>query len=159
MRSDRKIWIRSAERDEAAFLSDLAYRSKAYWGYSKDFMEACREELAWRPMDSPHSPAFVLLLAGRRIGFCSLEQITLDTVDLGHLFVEPDCLGQGFGRRLLNHAVAMARERGYRRLLIQGDPNAEGFYSHCGARRIGTKPSGSITGRSLPLFEIDLVGP
>ena len=31
--------------DEADRLSDLAFRSKAHWGYSPEFMEACREEL------------------------------------------------------------------------------------------------------------------
>jgi hypothetical protein len=37
--------IREAVSSEAALLSALAMRSKAYWGYSSDFMEKCRAEL------------------------------------------------------------------------------------------------------------------
>ena len=38
------IKIRNAVVSEAKLLSDLAMRSKAYWGYSKEFMEKCRAE-------------------------------------------------------------------------------------------------------------------
>ena len=41
--------IRSARVQEAKEISALAMRSKAYWGYSKEFMEACREELTVTP--------------------------------------------------------------------------------------------------------------
>ena len=40
--------------------------------------------------------------------------------------------------------------------MIQGDPNAEGFYLRCGAVRIGERESASIPRRMLPLFEIRL---
>jgi len=75
---------------------------------------------------------------------------------LGHLFVEPEEIGRGHGRALLSHARDEARRRGYRVLVIQGDPNAARFYEACGARRVGEKGSASIPGRLLPLFELDL---
>jgi hypothetical protein len=34
--------IRSANPDEADFLTELALRSKAVWGYSQDFLDSCR---------------------------------------------------------------------------------------------------------------------
>ncbi len=37
--------IRGARQDECALLSDLAFRSKASWGYGEQFMEDCRDEL------------------------------------------------------------------------------------------------------------------
>ena len=36
---------RSAKPEEADALSALAFRSKAYWGYGAEFLEACRSEL------------------------------------------------------------------------------------------------------------------
>ncbi|MEE8490728.1 MAG: hypothetical protein V3S60_03740 [Acidimicrobiia bacterium] len=36
------ISIRPARRDELDLLSDLALRSKGFWGYDDDFLEACR---------------------------------------------------------------------------------------------------------------------
>ena len=60
--------IRRAENIECDHLTDLAFRSKAYWGYSSEFMQACREELAVTP-DKMASQHFCLLrLCGR--GFC-----------------------------------------------------------------------------------------
>ena len=35
------------------------------------------------------------------------------------------------------------------------DPNAADFYESAGARLIGERPSDSIEGRMLPLYEID----
>jgi len=43
-------------------------------------------------------------------------------------------------------------------MIIQGDPNAEGFYRAMGAERIGEQESHSIPGRMLPLFSLSLAG-
>ena len=37
--------IRRANVSEVESLSDIAYRSKAHWGYTREFMDACRDEL------------------------------------------------------------------------------------------------------------------
>jgi len=41
-------------------------------------------------------------------------------------------------------------------MVIQGDPHATRFYVAAGGVRSGTRPSGSIAGRTLPLFVIAL---
>jgi hypothetical protein len=41
--------IRNATKHEAGIISDLTMRSKAYWGYSNEFMQACRKELTVTP--------------------------------------------------------------------------------------------------------------
>lgn len=41
-------------------------------------------------------------------------------------------------------------------MTIKCDPNAAGFYPAAGAKLVGERASGSIPGRDLPLFEIDL---
>jgi hypothetical protein len=46
------ITIRQAIFGEGQLLSDLAFRSKAYWGYSSEFMEACQAELTVSESDS-----------------------------------------------------------------------------------------------------------
>jgi GNAT superfamily N-acetyltransferase len=67
--------------------------------------------------------------------------------------VLPDAMGRGVGRSLFLHALERARELGCRELEIESDPNAEGFYQHMGARRVGlsiTKLDGRC--RELPVF-------
>ncbi len=42
---------RAAKPEDAGKLSELAFQSKAHWGYSSEFMEACRHELIITPQD------------------------------------------------------------------------------------------------------------
>ena len=77
-------------------------------------------------------------------------------MELEALFVEPRCIGQGFGRLLVEHAKSVALDMGASQLIIQGDPNAEGFYLAAGGVLTGTMESGSIPGRLLPTFVINL---
>ena len=148
--------IRPARPEEASLLSELAFRSKAHWGYSPAFMYACRDELSVSEEAIRSGQAFVLAQRGSPLGFYTLEPLSTERVELGHLFVEPTCVRTGYGRRLLAHAAEEALHRGFATLVIQGDPNAAAFYESCGAKRVGTEPSASIPGRSLPLFELRL---
>ena len=140
--------IRPARLDEAAALSALALRSKAFWGYSTEFLERCRDELAVRP-DKGHT-----LVAEGRTGLLGFVTITgaPPEGELDALFVEPAAVGRGVGRALLDAARALARAEGFRALAIQADPNAESFYLRHGAVRAGERPSASIPGRMLPLL-------
>ena len=91
---------------------------------------------------------------GQLAGFYSLERLSPEEVELGYLYVEPEYIGGGHGSRLIAHAVRLARGLGYQRMVIQSDPNAEGFYAAAGGARIGSKESLSIPGRQLPLVGI-----
>jgi GNAT superfamily N-acetyltransferase len=148
--------IRAAKPEEASFLTELAVRSKAHWGYSAEFLAACREELGVSRAAIIDNSVFVLELDGRVIGFYSLEAVDDTTIEIGHLFVDPHTIRRGYGRALMKHAVSESQRRGYRTILIQGDPNAEGFYQTLGARKTGTRASASIPGRQLPLFELSV---
>jgi GNAT superfamily N-acetyltransferase len=137
-------------------LSDLALRSKAHWGYSPEFLAACRDELRVSAKDLEANPTFVLEADERLLGFYSLEHVSAETVELGHFFIEPDAMGAGLGRALVTHARAEAGRRGYRSILILSDPHAEGFYRAIGARKVGARASSSIPRRELPLLEVSL---
>ena len=148
--------IRRADQRESEFLSRLALRSKAHWGYSSNFMCACREELTVDVQEIDAGNVFVCDRDGRPAGFYSLERLSNERVELGFLFVEPELIGTGIGRALFEHACEEAARRGYEALEIQGDPNAEPFYIAMGARRSGSRASASIPDRALPTFEVEL---
>jgi len=150
------VRLRRARTEEAAALSALAFRSKAYWGYSDDFMAACRDELTLAPEQIEARPTYVLEAAGAIAGFYVLDPLSEHSVELDALFVEPDCIGRGYGRALIEHALSQARALGHRTLIIQGDPNAAAFYRRIGGRPAGTRASASIPGRVLPLFRVEL---
>ena len=150
--------VRAAAHREAAALSSLAMRSKAHWGYSDEFMAACREELTYSEsqIESDDYEFFVCEAEGRIAGFYVLELLGSCNAELEALFVEPEMIGRGLGRTLIEHAKAKASDLGIRQLLMQGDPNAEAFYEAAGGVRDGQRESGSIPGRFLPVFRIDL---
>lgn len=151
----RAVRIRPARADEAAALTALVLRSKAYWGYDEAFLAACRDELR---IGAGEVAARRIVVAedGREVlGVASLEGTAPDG-ELGLLFVEPHAIGSGVGRALYAHVLAMARESGFTRLTIVADPNAEPFYRAVGARPVGSASSGSPAGRGLPLLEVTL---
>ena len=153
-----EIRIRNAKANEADQLTQLAMRSKAYWGYSDEFMEACREELAVtsHKINQHIFHFFVAECNGKIVGYYTVESLNNHTFELEALFVEPEFIGQGVGRKLINHAKQLAISFGAKTLLIQGDPNAKAFYLAAGGVQTGERESASIVGRYLPVFEISL---
>ena len=149
------VVIRDAYSDEAGQLSALALRSKAHWGYSADFMEACREELSYSAgtLGSDSHTFRVAEASGAICGFYALEWLGDRQCELEALFVEPRMIRRGVGRTLLEHAIAAARALGMRCMVVQGDPNARAFYVATGGNYTGERESASISGRYLPIFE------
>lgn len=155
--SDTPKWrIRQALPSEVRHLSELAFRSKSYWGYSDRFMQACLKELTLDRHYIESNPTFVIEVEGSTIGFYSLEHVSASAAELGYLFVEPTFIGKGYGRKLMVHAQQKARHLGYNQMTIQGDPNVEQFYCAAGGSVVGTRKSTSIPDRELPVFRIDL---
>lgn len=150
------VVLRPARAGEAGLLGALALRAKGHWGYDRAFLEACRAELTFEPervaagrMTVAESPA------GRVVGFYSLQGEP-PAGELGNLWVEPDIIGSGVGRRLWAHALQAAAAAGFTSLRIEADPFAEGFYLAMGAERTGGTPSGSIPGRTLPVLRVQI---
>lgn len=149
--------IRPARPEEAAALTALALRSKAYWGYDEAFMAACRDELTVAGDEVTDRRTVVAQAPDgeRLLGFATLEGYPPHG-ELGMLFVDPGAIGRGVGRLLFGHVAATAARLGFTRLSIDADPNAEPFYRAMGAVTVGRTPSGSIAGRTLPLMTLDL---
>jgi GNAT superfamily N-acetyltransferase len=155
------IRIRQALPEEAGLLSSIAIESKAYWGYSAAFMEACAEELTVTDLDI-QCDKLIYAVAERNeqvVGYYALEWLSPSELELDALFVTTAHIGTGVGRALLEHAKVIAAARGAQRMLIQSDPNAERFYLAAGAAPLGRRESASIPGRYLPLLSIALNQP
>jgi GNAT superfamily N-acetyltransferase len=150
--------LRPPQQHELDAVSALCLRSKAVWGYDEAFLDACRSELTIRASELKTSELRVAEQDGAVIG---VAQITLDgeTADLQKLFVEPAAIGLGVGKLLFAWARGTAQELGARRLTIESDPGAVGFYKKMGAIECGSVLSGSIPGRMLPRLQVELGTP
>jgi GNAT superfamily N-acetyltransferase len=132
-------------------------RSKAHWGYDAAFMAMSAASLQVSEADIAAGRVLVAVDdAGRAIGVAGIA-LDGETADLDVLFVDPPVIGSGAGRLLFEAAVLLARQRGARRMTILADPNAAAFYARMGARFLRNAPSDAIPGRTLPLYEYDLL--
>jgi GNAT superfamily N-acetyltransferase len=147
--------IRPPTIDELPALGDLCMRSKAVWGYDDKFMQACRDELSFKLADLQLTVIAVAEQCGKVIGVVQVK-VSDGQGDLLKLFVEPERLRSGIGRRLLAWAAGVATDMGASRLFIEADPDAAPFYRRMGAVDVGLAPSSSIPGRTLPKLAVDL---
>jgi GNAT superfamily N-acetyltransferase len=144
------VTVRPAALDEVADLTELIMRSKAYWGYDEEFIARCRPALTLHPADVGPKRATVAEIDGRLAGVVTIGG-TPPEGEIDLLFVDPWAIGTGVGRLLYHCALAIGRDSGFEALLIEADPQAESFYLHMGAVRIGDTVS-PATGRTLPLL-------
>lgn len=152
------IKIVRATPADADLLSALAQTAKAHWGYPVSWLERWRESLTLTPAFVAGNETWKALDRGQAIGFYALIASGAEW-QLEHLWILPEKIGQGIGRRLFQHAAERAAARGALRLIIESDPHAEAFYRHLGATRAG-RVARDMEGRrrELPLLRFDLPG-
>jgi len=148
--------IGEAVPDDAATLTEIAFEAKRHWGYPEAWMEQWRTVLTITSDDLAGQACFVAKDQGRTVGFVSLRREDRD-LWIDHLWVLPDAMGRGIGRALFSRAIEAARRFGFDRLLVESDPQAEGFYARMGARTIKRHPA-PIEGveRFLPVMAADV---
>jgi GNAT superfamily N-acetyltransferase len=156
MASKRDVHIARADREDAVVLTNIAFAAKRHWGYPETWMENWRDVLTVRPEFIASHETYAAILDGRTLGFYAVGRKD-DRLDLLHMWVLPDAMGIGVGRSLFAHCLERARDLGCRELEIESDPNAEGFYQHLGAHRIGVsiKELGGQR-RELPVLSYEI---
>ncbi len=150
----RDIAIRRAIPADAVALSDLALRSKSYWGYDAAFLEGLRSALTVAAEYLVQRPVYLASQGGRLGGFYGFRVVDEEPF-LYDFWVDPGFIRTGIGRALWHHAIGIARAHDYVYFLVESDPNAEAFYIRMGARRVGERVS-SDSGRHLPLLRYDV---
>lgn len=150
-----KLVLRPPLEAELPAASELCLRSKAHWGYDSDFMQACRKELTLKTEDLTTSLVTLALSNETIVGVAQLS-LAVREAELDKLFVEPRWIGHGIGRVLFDWSIQNARKIGARTMRVTADPDAVPFYEKMGFERFGEEPSGSIPGRVLPVFRLQL---
>ncbi|MEM9501033.1 MAG: GNAT family N-acetyltransferase [Pseudomonadota bacterium] len=149
----RDTILRPPRTAELPAASALCMRSKAYWGYDAAFMNACRDELTLTERDLIESD---VILAVHKRAIAGVAQVSFEggEAELDKLFIEPDLIGHGIGRILIDWANQQAKENEASYLSVTADPDALPFYKKMRFEQVGEEPSGSIPGRVLPRCRI-----
>ena len=148
--------IRRVMPAEAVTLSQIAVAAKRYWGYPERWMELWQPQLTFSPAYFEENESWVAETNKTPIAFYTLlEKDGIAWIE--NLWVSPEFIGKGVGKSLFLHALEQSRQRGYKTLQLEADPNAAGFYKKMGMKKIGERAS-EVEGhpRILPIMELQL---
>jgi Acetyltransferases len=150
------LLIRRALPEEAGVLTQLAISAKAHWGYPKRWMEIWKPQLTFSPEYFEENEGWVAETNGIPIAFYTLQE-KAGNAWIENLWVSPEFIGKGVGKVLFLHAAELSRQRGYKTLQLEADPNAVGFYKKMGMVQIGERHSEvENEPRILPIMEMEL---
>jgi GNAT superfamily N-acetyltransferase len=126
------ISIRYAVVAERASLEALQFRASVHATRYAEQLRAHPEVVAIPVQQIEDGVVRVAERHGCIAGFAILLPPMGGTCELDAIFVEPDQMGTGVGRRLIDDAVVIARRWGARRIDVVANPDACGFYERLG---------------------------
>jgi len=150
------ILITKADPQDAPILTKLAIGAKRHWNYPERWMELWLPQLTFSPEYFQANESWVVEQDGVPIAFSTVQERN-GNFWIENMWVLPEYMGQGVGKKLFTYALNLARERGYKSLQLEADPKAVGFYKKMGLHIIGEHQY-ELDGqpRVLPLMEIKL---
>jgi len=144
--------IVTASLSDSEILSEIAVKSKAFWGYSDEQIKSWTNELTVSKKMIQQLIVFKFISESKIVGFYILNQPKKSIIELEFLFVLPIFIGNGIGAKLLYHAFKTASKLNAKTITLLSDPNAVPFYKSKGFVIINQKES-SIAGRFLPVMQ------
>ncbi|MEO0876200.1 MAG: GNAT family N-acetyltransferase [Bacteroidota bacterium] len=131
-------------------LNHISLASKAHWGYPQQWLQHWKDDMLLREKHLTQYNILLAELAGEVVGFCAIsEEITEYQVE--HLWLLPKHIGKGYGKRLLEQALASFTTTD-KPILVEADPHAEAFYQRQGFVTF-SKIESYPPGRFLPVMK------
>jgi N-acetylglutamate synthase-like GNAT family acetyltransferase len=140
--------IREAMLSEYDTLSDLTLQSEAYWGYDNAFLEKFTMYYNITVDFIKNNHVYVLINNTNILGYYGLA-IRDDISSLEFLFIEPKSIGNGYGKILWNHMIAVCQKNHVKEFTIVSDPHARNFYYNMGAKPYMEIDSKMTPGRNV----------
>lgn len=149
--------IREAKLDEVEILTNLAARSEAYWGFDNEYMDKFKVMYRVTKEFININSTFVIEEDNRVIGFYSIL-FEDNKNSLEYFFIEPEFIGEGYGKLLWNHMITIGTRLCIKQIEIVTSPEAKEFYIKMGAIEVGIVESIVKKGRIIPklLYNFEL---
>jgi GNAT superfamily N-acetyltransferase len=129
--------IRPAQPSERDALEGLQRRSSMHQPLYREQLAAHADAIELPAEQIAAGHVRVAEQSGAIVGFAVLLERSGDACELDGLFVEPDRMRTGVGRRLVEDAERIARERGATRIDVVANPQAVAFYVALGFTATG----------------------
>ena len=148
--------IQRAQTQYAQALTEIAVTAKRYWNYPEKWMQIWLPSLTISPQYIQENETWVAVVDEKPVVYYFLKQDG-ESLWLDNLWVLPEFMGQGIGKKLFQHALERCRARGASILKIESDPNAQAFYKKLGACKMDEHHS-TVDGqlRTLPIMALNL---
>ena len=102
--------IQKATIKDTDLLTNIALTSKAHWGYSYELIESWRSDLTVTSKMIKDVFVYKFLQNDKTAGFYILNQPIENKIELEMLFILPEFMGKGIGKKLLLHAFTKSRK-------------------------------------------------
>ena len=132
------IVIRPALLSERSSLEALQWRASLANPGDRDSLLANPDAIVLPEEQIASGHVFVAEDGSVIVGFATVLPRPDGNAELDALFVDPSLWKRGVGRLLVDRCADVARTRASRILHVVGNPHAEGFYTSCGFRTMGT---------------------
>lgn len=128
--------IRRARAEEGALLVELQRRASLHWPDTREALMTHPDAIELPPAQIGAGLVRVAEEGGRIVAFSVLLAAGEGDreCELDGLFVEPDRMGGGLGRLLIEDAARSAAAQGAVAIAVIANPNALGFYERVGFR-------------------------
>ncbi|AGA89655.1 sortase-like acyltransferase [Thioflavicoccus mobilis 8321] len=87
-------------------------------------------------------------------GILGFSMLNVEGAELNAIYVHPDAIGRGVGRKLLDFSERLAKRMSVRSLKLKATLNAVGFYEACGFKRGDMSTHRTRRGLELPCVEM-----
>lgn len=154
--------IRPATERDSKVLTEISFSSKNHWKYPAEYFEIWRNELTITGEYIRNNHVQIIETNGEAVGYYSIIELENDLeitnftmkkgVWLEHVFIRPECIGKGYGKKLMQHLVQLSKKHQWKELKILADPHSTDFYKKLGAKYIKEIPS-NIPARTVSYLE------
>jgi GNAT superfamily N-acetyltransferase len=150
--------ISEANTNNAEALTELTFRSKAYWNYTREQLAAWKDDLTITAEYINENQVFVLTNANQLYGYYSWINTNETEVELDNMFIDPTYIGKGFGKLLMQDFLTRMKLDGKKKITLYSEPKTEGFYQSTAGGQFKTigQFQSTIKDRYLPIMELCL---
>jgi GNAT superfamily N-acetyltransferase len=140
----QEVVVRAAAAADVAALRGVFRRASLDNAGDREVLLANPEVLVWSGEEIAGGRVRVAVEDGTVVGFATTVPVD-GGLELEDLFVEPDRMRRGVGRRLVRDVLAAARAEGVEHVWVTANPHAMAFYT-----AVGFVPDGSAPTRFGP---------
>lgn len=144
--------IKRAVAIDSKRLTEIAWLSKSHWNYPKEWMELWRKGLTITSEIIEQNDVYKLVVEEEKIVGCCVLITEENTLWIEHLWISPNYIGHGFGKKLLQGALTQTVNSSHKNIKVISDINAEVFYQKMGFETISQYES-VPKGRFLPVMQ------